>query len=61
MPECFIVQSSIIKPHHRGLDWVDDFSFTSFEEAKRCVDRTSPRRPRRIVQASNKQVVHERR
>ena len=61
MSECFIVQSSLVQADHRGLDWIDDFIFTSLEEARQCVDRSPFRRPKRIIQASNRRILHERR
>ena len=60
MSECFIVQSSLIQPQHRGVDWIDDFIFTSLEEAKQHINKSSFRRPKRIVQASDRKVLHER-
>lgn len=59
MSECFIVQSSLVQANHRGFNWIDDFTFTSLEEARRCIDRSSPRRPKRIMKASNREILHE--
>lgn len=59
MPECFIVQSSLIQPQHRGVDWVDDLNFSSLEEARQYINKSSFRRPKRIVKASNREILYE--